>query len=211
MKRRTQAKRRTRAAKTVRRAGKVRRRRHKAGRPERRRKLTQRARARRNVDRPQTAKQFFAMSKQDRDEWEKVTSVVSEARATRKSPRKIAKRLGIEFKTVLRMTGRVIRKRNGRYVAQSTDKLLRVLVIPTKKGLREIATRDSRQASLIAEYWIAVSRYLDTGDASALRKFEGKRVVDANGKRVRLLTDLAELDRLGNAGVLSFETVYARR
>jgi hypothetical protein len=211
MKRRRQAKRGVRPAKAARGRGKGQRRKHQQGPTDRRRKLTRRARAQRNVRRPQTAKQFFAMSKQDRDEWEKVTSVVSEARATRKSPRKIAKRLGIEFKTVLRMTGRVIRKRNRRYVAQSTDKLLRVLVIPTKKGMREIATRDSRQASLIAEYWIAVSRYLDTGDASALRKFEGKRVVDANGKRVRLLTDLAELDRLGNAGVLSFETIYAKR
>jgi hypothetical protein len=193
------------------RAGKGQRRKHQQGRPSRRQKLSSQVRARRQTGRPQSAKQFFARSKQGRDEWEKVTSVVSEARATRKSPRKIAKRLGIEFKTVLRKTGRVIRKRNGRYVVQPTDKLLRVLVIPTKKGLREIATRDSRQASLIAEYWIAVNRYRDSGDATTLRKFQGNRVVDANGKRVRLLTDLRELDRQANAGVLSFESIYAQR
>jgi len=82
-----------------------------------------------------------------------------------------------------------------------------------KKGLREVATTDSRQAHVVSEYWIAVHRYLDpkTGDASALQTFKGKRIVDANGKRVSLLTDLAELDRLGNAGVLSFETIYAKR
>jgi hypothetical protein len=88
---------------------------------------------------------------------------------------------------------------------------LRVIVIPTSEGLREIATRDSREASNAAEYWNAVHRYLETGDASALQKLKVKRIVDATGKRVRLLLDLAELDRLGNAGVLSFETIYAKR
>jgi hypothetical protein len=87
---------------------------------------------------------------------------------------------------------------------------LRVLVIPTPKGLREIGTRDSRQASKAGKYSAAVQRYLQTGDDSALAQFRGKHIVDATGKRVQLLTDLDELDRLGSAGVLSFESLYAR-
>jgi anti-anti-sigma regulatory factor len=63
---------------------------------------------------------------------------------------------------------------------------------------------------VIGKYWNAVDRYRDTGDASALREFRGKHIIDANGKRIRLLTDLGELDRLGSAGLLSFETLYAR-
>ena len=182
--------------------------------PDGRRNVRRRARIQRNGGRPQTAKQFWAMSKHDRDEWEKITSVVSEGRATGKSPRKIAKRLGIDFKTVLRKSGRVIHKQpNGRYVVRPTDKLLRILLIPTKKGMREVATRDSRQATLVAEYWIAVHRYIDpeTHAASALRKFEGKYVTDSNGRKVPLLTDLSKLDQLASAGVLSFETIYAKR
>jgi len=70
--------------------------------------------------------------------------------------------------------------------------------------------RDSRQASRLGKYWTAVERYRDTGDASALREFRGKYIVDTNGKRERLLTDLRALDRLGSAGVLSFETLYAK-
>jgi hypothetical protein len=70
--------------------------------------------------------------------------------------------------------------------------------------------RDSRQASQVAEYWNAVHRYLETGDDSALRKFRRKRITDAKGTRVPLLTDLDELDRLGSAGVLSFESLYAK-
>jgi hypothetical protein len=77
--------------------------------------------------------------------------------------------------------------------------------------LREIATRDSREASKAAEYWNALHRYLSTGDASAIRKFNGKYITDANGSKIRLLTDLKELDRQGNAGNLSFETIYAKR
>jgi len=99
---------------------------------------------------------------------------------------------------------------NGRWAAKSHDHLLRVLVIPTRKGLREIGVRDSRQATVVGKFWTAVERYRDTGDASGLREFLGKYIVDANGKRVRLLTNLRELDRLGSAGVLSFETLYAR-
>jgi hypothetical protein len=88
--------------------------------------------------------------------------------------------------------------------------LLRALVIPTRKGLREIGIRDFHQASLLGKYWTAVERYRDTGDASALREFRGKYILDANGKRFRLLTDLRALDRLGSAGVLSFESLYAK-
>lgn len=87
---------------------------------------------------------------------------------------------------------------------------MRVLVIPTPSGLDEISVRDSRQATQLAKYWNAVQRYLQKGDESALRKFTGKRITDAKGKAVPLLTDTHELDRLGNAGVLSFESLYAR-
>jgi hypothetical protein len=153
------------------------------------------------------------MSKQAQGDWEKVVNVISEARATGKSPRKIAKRHGIDFKTVLSRGGRIFRKqRNGRYVVRPTDTLLRILVLPKRgAGLREIATRDSREASKAAEYWNALHRYLSTGDASAIRKFNGKYITDANGSKIRLLTDLKELDRQGNAGNLSFETIYAKR
>jgi hypothetical protein len=99
---------------------------------------------------------------------------------------------------------------NGRYTAKRHDRLLRVLVIPTPNGLREIALCDSRAATEVAEYSVAVQRYIQTGDDSRLRKFEGKQITDASGNQVVLLTDIAELDIQGNAGNLSFESFYAR-
>lgn len=104
-----------------------------------------------------------------------------------------------------------MRKRaNGQYAAKPSDDLLRVLVILTTDGLHEIAIRDSRQAILLAQYWAAVQKYLETGDDSALRKIRRKTITDADGKRFRLIKDLAELERLGSAGVLSFESLYAK-
>lgn len=96
------------------------------------------------------------------------------------------------------------------YLKRENKGLLRILLIPTPNGLEEIAVRDSRQATQLAKYWNAVQRYLQKGDESALRKFTSKRITDAKGRAVPLLTDTHELDRLGNAGILSFESLYAR-
>jgi hypothetical protein len=122
-----------------------------------------------------------------------------------------SREFGLDPRTVVRLGKPALKKRaNGRYSAKPTDNLLRVLVMPTSDGLREVAVRDSRQASLLAEYWAAVQKYLETGDASALRKIRRKTITDSEGKRVRLIKDLRELERLGSAGVLSFESLYAK-
>jgi hypothetical protein len=99
---------------------------------------------------------------------------------------------------------------NGRYAVKTNNKLLRVLVLPRPEGVREIAVRGFKEASLVGRYWAAVQKYLETGDAAALRKIRRKTIIDADGKRIRLIKDLAELDRLAYAGVLSFESLYAK-
>jgi hypothetical protein len=160
--------------------------------------------------RPRTVEDFFAMSEEDRDFWNDVGQIATEvkdgaslaqsARKYRRNPLKVRQAAPAAFRKL----------KNGRYAAKRNDRILRVLMIPTRKGLHEIGVRDFRQASLLGKYWTAVERYRDTGDASALREFRGRYIVDGNGKRFRLLTDLRALDRLGSAGVLSFESLYAR-
>ena len=158
---------------------------------------------------PRTAEQFSAKSEGFQDRWTRVTHVISKMRADGVSLRQASREFGIDPRTVIRLGRPALRKGpNGRYKARPRDRLLRVLRIPPREGRPEIAVSDSRQASLVAEYSNAVQRYLQTGDASALRKFRRKRITDANGARVQLLTDLDELDRLGSAGVLSFESLY---
>ncbi len=123
-----------------------------------------------------------------------------------------AKTERIEPRAVLRYVGSALEQKGSRgdYRATPYDRIPRELQIPTPEEMKTIVARDSRQASQLAEYWNAVQSYLGTGDASALRKFRGKRITDANGAQVPLLTNLAVLDRLGNAGALSFESIYPK-
>jgi hypothetical protein len=160
---------------------------------------------------PRTAKQYFAMSRESQDLWDHIVQVPARMRSGNVSLPKAAREFGVRPYLVRHLASAAFRKLpNGRYVTKAVDRLLRILPIPSKKGLIEIALRDSRQASLISEYWSAVDRYLSTGDASGLNKLKRIRIIDASGKRVRLLTDLDELRRQASAGVLRFESLYGR-
>jgi hypothetical protein len=180
-----------------------------------RRKVSKRRRsirhARKRLFAPRTAKQFFAKSQDFQDSWNRAVGVVSKMRAERVSLRHASRELDISPHSVLRLVRSALRKRrNGSFSARASDHLLRVLLVPTKNGLREITIRDSREASKLGEYWSAIRKYLQTGDDLDLQKFGRKKTTDASGKRVSLLTDLNELNRLGSAGVLSFESIYSR-
>jgi hypothetical protein len=157
---------------------------------------------------PKTARQYHAMSQKEQETWDSVAHVISRMRDGVSLP-KASKEFGIAPTIVVKLGRPALRIRNGRYVATKTDRLLRVVTILGIKGKYEIATRDSRQASLVGSHWAAVQRYLQTGDDTALLKLKNKRVTDANRRRHRFLTNLEELDRLASAGVLSFETMYA--
>jgi len=160
---------------------------------------------------PKTAEQFFVMPEPLQDRWIGVTNVISKMRADGVSLTEASQEFGLDRREVVRLGVSALRKRaNGQYAAKANDRLLRVILVLTEEGKREIAVRDSRQATFVAEHWNAVHRYLERGDASALNRSQGKTIIDAKGKRIRLLTNLEELNRLGNAGVLSFESLYAR-
>ncbi len=186
------------------------RRRHHA---ERNRGHTRRSRPRRNrSNRPTTATEFFALPDHEREQFEQVARIVSRMRDDGVSLRRAARDANTSPKTVIRLAGSAVRKgKQGRYVAASRDRLLRVIVIPMDNGTREIATRDSRQATQVSRYYHALRRFLRTGDASALRTFEGQQITTLGNERVALVTDVDAVKRLGNAGVLSFESLYARR
>lgn len=161
-----------------------------------------------HIRRPTTARQYYAMSQKDQETWDSVAHVISRMRDGVSLP-KAAKEFGIAPSTVVELGRPALRKRNGRYVATKADRLLRVLTMLGIKGKRKIATRDSRQASLVGGHWAAVQRYLQIGDDTTVLRFKNKRVIDAKGKRHRFLTNLEELNRLGSFGVLSFESMYA--
>lgn len=151
------------------------------------------------------------MSENAQERWTLVAHVISKMRKEKTSLPKASREFHIDPRTVARLGKPALRKKkNGQYAAKASDRLLRVLVIPTAKGLQEVAVTNSRDASILGKYWDAVQDYLQTGDSSALRQLEGIRIKDANGLVILLLTDVNELDRLGSAGVLSFESLYAK-
>jgi hypothetical protein len=160
---------------------------------------------------PRTEAQYLAKPAGFKETWDRVLSVISKMRSENVSLTHASRDVGISPRTVTRWGKSALQKRkSGRYTVKRSDNLLRIVIIPRPEGPREIAVRGSKQVSLLAEYWNALHDYLQTGDASLLKSFRGKSIKDAGGTEVPLPTDLAALNRLGSAGVLSFESLYAR-
>ena len=163
------------------------------------------------ITRPKNSKQFDSLPEAQREIWNRVVHVIAKMRSEGASLTKASREFGLNPKTVKTRAGTALRKtKSGRYVPRPSDKLLRVLVIPDPQGQREVVVKDSIVASKIAEYSDAVQKFLRTGDSSRLKKFRRIRLLEENGQRIKLVTDLAELQRLGSAGVLSFESLYTR-
>lgn len=156
-----------------------------------------------------TEAQYHALSDKSKDALERALRVVSKLRNEKTSLTKASREVGINPETVKRRAGTALKKSDGRFKAKSSDRLLRILKIPTERGVGEIAVRGSRQATLLAEYWNALHRYLETGRSTELEKFQSKFIKNADGNEIPLPTDRAQLRTLGRAGVLSFENLYS--
>ena len=113
-------------------------------------------------------------------------------------------------RTVLKYAASAVQQEaNGRYRVTKSDRLARTLRFLAPDGVISVSVRGSRPASRIARHWAAVDRYLRTGHTDALRAFAG-RTFRAGGTTRSFVTDPALLDRLANAGEVSFEDLYAR-
>jgi hypothetical protein len=160
---------------------------------------------------PRSAEELFSRPKRFQDAYSKTVNVVSMMRSERISLRQAARFEKIDPRTVLRFGRSAFRKnRRGRYSVRANDKILRTVVTPIEERLQEITLRGLKPVSEVARHSNAVQRYIQTGDSRPLKRFTGKKIVDINGNEISLLTDTDALDRLANAGVLSFETIYAR-
>ncbi|MEP7352782.1 MAG: hypothetical protein ABI824_06080 [Acidobacteriota bacterium] len=132
-------------------------------------------------------------------------------RKTGATLRQASLRAGVSPRTVQRWAGDSLKRQdNGRYAISRKDRLVRELKLPTPTGTIDVAVRGSREASQIGKYWDTLQRYFRTGNKAGLEQFRGVHVTDVNGQQIPLLTDFEVLDRLGSAGVVSFESIYAR-
>jgi hypothetical protein len=160
---------------------------------------------------PRNSNQYFALPDVEQEKWNRVVHVIAKMRSEGKSLTQASRDFDLDRRLVLARAGSVLQKtKSGRYTVKRSDRLLRVLVIPGPQGLKEVAVRGSSTARKLAEYSDAVQKYVRTGDSASLKKFRNLKIVDENGKPISLLTDLNELQKLGSAGVLSFESLYAR-
>ncbi len=155
--------------------------------------------------------QFNAQSAKQQQLVTRVAHALTSMRTEGLSLSKAARVHKLDARTIVRYAKGGLRKGSDqRYVARASDSLLRVLVVPTSRGLAEIAIRGSRDATKIGKYWDAVQGFLETGDSKGLRAFRGVVIQDASGARIPLITNANELERLGSAGVISFESIYAK-
>lgn len=136
-------------------------------------------------------------------------NALSDMRANPKlSLQQAAKANGTTVNAIKRHAGTALTKTSGgRFQAKKSDRLVRSVRFPTETGSIGLDVKDSRSASRIAAYWNAVKKYVETGDASGLRRFQGK-VVRVNKVGHPFITDTKVLDRLADAGELGFDDLY---
>jgi hypothetical protein len=114
---------------------------------------------------------------------------------------------GTTLKTFRRYAGAVLDVRSGRLDVAPTDRLPRPMRVLTPRGEVTIHTRSSRTASRISRYNNALREYLASGDATVLKRFDGK-AVRSGGQRYEFVTDSETIRRLTRAGAVHFLDVY---
>jgi hypothetical protein len=130
-------------------------------------------------------------------------------RSRRMSLARAAREAETTAQTVKRYISSALRQRdNGRYLATPSDRLYRELRFLTPDGQITLGVRGSRKASTIARYWAAVDHYLKTGETDALKPFRSKSLKVGKTQHP-FITDPRTLERLGNAGEVEFEDLYA--
>jgi hypothetical protein len=117
---------------------------------------------------------------------------------------------GIDRRTVQKYARPILYKtKGGHYRVRARDNLIRELKVPVYGGYDVYAVRGSGRATLLSNRLHAQRYFLETGDDSEINELRDTVVQDIHGREVPFLTDLDELERLGAAGALSFESMYA--
>ena len=175
-------------------------------------KIPKRRRGGQRRRRPRTLAQYDALPRRSQASVENVAHVVTRMREG-VSLKSAAAEYGIDPRTVVQ-TRRL--GANARPAAVATRRspamtFCASLVVPVHGGRIEVAVRGSRAASELAKRAAAQREFLATGDDTKLRKLSKTKILDASGREVPFLTDVDELERQGDLGALSFESIYARR
>jgi hypothetical protein len=160
---------------------------------------------------PKNLAQFDKLPRRSQIAVENAAHVVTRMREGA-SLKSAAAEYGIAPKTVVRLAGSALRKTgSGHYAAKCNDSLFRLLVVPVHGGRIEVGVRGSRKSTAFSDRLRAQGHFITTGDASRLRALESATILDADGREIPFLTDPEELERQGDLGISSFESIYAKR
>jgi hypothetical protein len=158
---------------------------------------------------PRNADEFKAKPLRFREAYRRTIDVISKMKTEKMSLTQAAREIGICRDTVIRWGGSALKKSgSGRYTAKKRDTLLRIMKVPTETGFQVVGIEGTRNASELGQYWAAVHKYWDTGDASGLDKFRSREIVDASGNKIPFITSLRTLKDLARSGEIRFDTIY---
>lgn len=108
----------------------------------------------------------------------------------------VASRASISSKEVFRLVGHAFRRRGRRWVLRGPEEWPRGVDMIVRQGFVCTMVRSPRTAVRIAKHYDAVRLLLKSHDASALRKLEGRFIVDGYGVRRYFCTDPVMIRRV---------------
>ena len=124
------------------------------------------------------------------------------ARGMRKGERfsQALARTGARRAEVLKHLGKSIYKSRNYWRINKTDRIQAEMRFYERGvGHTSLVTANSRDRSKVGKYFGAVKKAIEKGDTSALNRFKGMNVVDANGVSHEFETDLDELYAIEDA------------
>jgi len=97
--------------------------------------------------------------------------------------------VGLSPNRIKKHLGNALKKKNSKWIARKSDSIERAMKIYSKGKVKSIIVRNSKDASLIAEYFSAVGQFLRTGNKSVLKKFIRMKIRDAEKKEHKFETN----------------------
>ncbi|HEX5423904.1 MAG TPA: hypothetical protein VFW94_10170 [Candidatus Acidoferrales bacterium] len=146
----------------------------------------------------------FPRTKREAQVLDKVLAAISLSRREGLDLRSAAKIEGTRLSTIRRYAPSVLEKHKGKYRVKTFDRIPRSLNVVGPKGMQTLGVRSSRSASKISRYMNAVRNLIYKNDPSGLAQFRGKSVAG-----LRLITNVAKLRELADAGLLALDQLYA--
>ncbi|MDP2926263.1 MAG: hypothetical protein Q8N99_07840 [Nanoarchaeota archaeon] len=100
-----------------------------------------------------------------------------------------SKDVGLTKYDILTYLRNALSKSSRGWYPKQIDHIERAMQIYEKGEIRTIIVTNSRDASIIGEYFATVKKYLESGDPSVLKKFKKIVILDAYGKKHKLETN----------------------